>query len=89
MKVGKVLDDLIGEVLSFRLYKKGKQPLGGLDPRDRIKKAIWTEDGVDLDLLKRSGPEMSKELIGSGIFSIKGMEVKEGIFECVPPHSRC
>ncbi|MFO8050361.1 MAG: hypothetical protein R6V01_01525 [Thermoplasmatota archaeon] len=45
------MDRLIIEMLSFKLYKKGKQPLLEIDPRERIKRGIWTDMGVDLDRL--------------------------------------
>jgi len=80
LKERKTLDDLIVEVLSFRSYKKGKKPLGKLDPRDRIRKAVWTDEGVDLNLLEKTGPKMPPPLLSSNIFKTKEIEVKEGLF---------
>ncbi len=74
------LDDLIKEMLSFQLYKRGKQPLDGIDPRDRIKRSIWIDEGVDLDILSKHGPEITPSIQTSKLFKIDEIEVKEGLF---------
>jgi hypothetical protein len=83
---GSPLDPFIKEMLSFHLYKKGKQPLEGVDPKDRIKRSIWRDDGIDLDLLSKEGFHLSKELEGSGILIHEKVMVKEGLFRKRRPH---
>jgi hypothetical protein len=42
------MDWCLKEIWSYLLYKKGKEPLSDIDPRSRIKKGIWIEEGVDM-----------------------------------------
>jgi hypothetical protein len=83
---GSHLDPLIKEMLSFQLYKRGKQPLEGVDPKDRIKRSIWRDDGIDLDLLIKEGFRLSREMEGSGILIHDEVMVKEGLFRKRRPH---
>jgi hypothetical protein len=74
------LDSLLCEVLSFQLYKSGKEPLDAIDPSIRIKRSVWRDDGIDVDNLERfglgKGPPENTDLL----FDTGSVEVKEGIF---------
>jgi hypothetical protein len=85
-KEGSLLDPIIREMLSFHLYKKGKQPLEGVDPKNRIKRSIWRDDGIDLDLLSKEGFQLNPNLEGSGILVYDEVLVKEGLFRKRRPH---
>ncbi len=80
------LDRFLKEVLSFQLYKSGKEPLEGLVPHSRIKRSVWRDDGIDLDQLERygfgSGPPPGTEVL----FQLDRVEVKEGLFRKRKPH---
>ncbi|MGA1847794.1 MAG: hypothetical protein ACMUHB_00510 [Thermoplasmatota archaeon] len=74
------LDRILKEVVSFQLYKSGKEPLEGFTPQSRIKRSVWRDEGIDLDHLERygfgSGPPPGTELL----FQLDMVEVKEGLF---------
>ena len=44
------LDALLIDIVSYNMFKKGKEPLSNIDPRRRVKKGIWMDDGIDLNL---------------------------------------
>jgi hypothetical protein len=73
------LDSLIIEMLSYDLYKRGKEPLAGIDPKERIKRSVWLDEGVDLDLLSGKGIVLTDGIRDLGIFKLDEIEVKEGL----------
>ncbi|MEA3558983.1 MAG: hypothetical protein U9R75_06995 [Candidatus Thermoplasmatota archaeon] len=80
------LDRVLLEMLSFKIYKKGKQPLLGIDPRIRIKKGIWTDNGIDLDRL--TAVEGIPTDMGSipRILEIERITVRKGLFRKKEEH---
>jgi len=67
------------EFLSFKLYSDGKEPLSGIDPRKRVSKRIWREEGVDLDLLSRTGIVVDSMARDSGILEIETKKIRTGL----------
>lgn len=45
------IDTLIREHLSLRNYRQGRPSLEGIDPGSRIRRAIWRDEGVDIEAL--------------------------------------
>jgi hypothetical protein len=72
-------DQLLKELWSFLLYKEGKETIGDLDPRSRIKKGIWKDEGIDLTLYYNR--EVPKEQLKafSTLFKIEVEEVRRGL----------
>ncbi len=79
MEIGRSssLDMVIQEMMSFILYKRGKVPLGDIDPRKRIKKGIWKDDGLDLTLFLSGDIDPS---VYDNYLEMETMQVKRGLF---------
>ena len=71
------IDIVIQEMISFLLYKRGKAPLGDIDPRKRIKKGVWKDEGLDLTLFLSGDADPSAYDI---YLEMETMEVKRGFF---------
>ncbi|MCK5772518.1 MAG: hypothetical protein KAH57_01895 [Thermoplasmata archaeon] len=74
------LDALLFDIVSYGLFQKGKEPLSNIDPRRRVKRGIWTDDGVDLNLLRREGVDLDDSIVECRLFQTESMMVKEGLF---------
>ena len=74
------LDRLIIEYLSHDIYRKGKKPPADINIRRRVSKRIWREEGVDLDILEKSGIRLDEMADASGILKWEEMKVPVGLF---------
>lgn len=73
------LDNLVIEYISFRLYRDGKEPLAGIDPRKRVSKRIWREEGVDLFVLSKTGIILDDMAGSSGILDMEQKDIRATI----------
>jgi len=71
-------DDALREFLSFRAYKEGKRPLKGIDPKDRVRKGAWREEGIDLEALL--GRDEVRMRIWSALLATEVKGIPTGIF---------
>ncbi len=74
------LDALLSDIISYRMYKRGKEPLSNIDPGKRVKKGIWMDDGVDLNLLRKGGVNLDDRIVECRMFETETAMVKEGFF---------
>ncbi len=74
------LDVLLIDIISYKMFKKGKEPLSNIDPRRRVKKGVWTDGGVDLNLLRRVGVDLDDRIAKCRLFRTETAMVKEGLF---------
>ncbi len=74
------LDALLFDIISYKMFKKGKEPLSNIDPRRRVKKGIWMDGGVDLNLLRREGIGFDDRIAECRLFRTETAMVKEGLF---------
>jgi hypothetical protein len=72
------IDRLISEMVSYQLYKKGKNPITEIDPSRRIRRGIWRDDGVDLHQAGLIDSTLPVENLGS-LVSFEDIIVRKGI----------
>lgn len=72
-------DRLLKELWSFLLYKEGRETIGDLDPRSRIKKGIWRDEGIDLTLFYNREVPVEQLKAFSTLFRIETEIVREGL----------
>ena len=80
------LDALLIDIVSYNMFNKGKEPLSNIDPRRRVKKGIWMDDGVDLNLLRRAGVDIDDRIFKCRLFRWDTAMVKEGLFRRKKEH---
>ncbi|MGA1822082.1 MAG: hypothetical protein ACMUIG_06115 [Thermoplasmatota archaeon] len=73
------LDHLVVEFLSFQLYRSGKDPMSGLDPRKRVSRRIWREEGIDLEMLSGTGVSLDEMAKRSTILDTEDREIRATI----------
>ncbi len=74
------LDALLSDIISYRMFKKGKEPLSNIDPGKRVRKGIWMDGGVDLNLLRREGVDLDDRTVECRMFKTETAMVKGGLF---------
>ncbi|MFW3146050.1 MAG: hypothetical protein ACMUIE_04485 [Thermoplasmatota archaeon] len=80
------VDNVLIEMLSFIQYKKGKKPLEGIDPRERIRHSIWTDEGVDLNRLEEIKGIRIDEGLRSHLLNVETKEIKKGLLRRKEQH---
>ncbi len=74
------LDILLAEFWSFDLYKRGKRPIGDMDPKERIRHGIWLDNGIDLTILQKRTSIDIEGIPLKSLFNTEEMEAREGFF---------
>lgn len=83
------LDMMLIEMFSFQLYKKGKKPLEKIEPRTRIRKGIWNDDGVDIDELQKAVKFNTDIPSLMYLFKMSTTSVRKGILRKKTAHRIC